>query len=112
MGCVDTAFLNLEVESQEYIYFPNVFTPGSSDNNGYFSGFGAPFTITERFAVYSRWGEKMFESIGAALNDPLLGWDGTFKGQIMQPGVYIWVADVLFLDGKKARYAGDVTLVR
>ncbi len=112
LGCTDTAQARVVVQKDLNVYFPNVFTPGSSDNNGYFSGFGAPFTITERFAVYSRWGEKMFESKGAALNDPLLGWDGTFKGQIMQPGVYIWVADVLFLDGKKARYAGDVTLVR
>jgi hypothetical protein len=62
--------------------------------------------------VYSRWGEKLFETRNIALNDPYVGWDGLIRGQSALPGVYVWVAEISFLDGLKEIYQGDVTVVR
>ncbi len=112
LGCIDTVQARVTVLKDRNIYFPNVFTPDSGDENSAFYGFGSPFTTTNYFSIFSRWGEKLYETRGALLNDMSLGWDGTYRGKDMQPGVYIWMAEVLFLDGTKAFYTGDVTLIR
>lgn len=112
LGCVDTATVSVSVEKNRKVYFPNVFTPESNDNNNYFYASGDQFVQLESLSIFSRWGEKMFTTKGIAINDPNAGWDGTFRGKPVQPGVYIWQAEVVFLDGKKEKYSGDVTVIR
>jgi len=50
------------------------------------------------------------EATDLLINDTSKGWDGRFKGQNMNPGVYIWTAKVAFIDGKVIDYSGDVLL--
>ena len=45
-------------------------------------------------------------------NDEPLGWDGTFKGQELNIDVFVWVAEIEFIDGEIIQLSGDVTLVR
>jgi hypothetical protein len=113
LGCQDTAYIRVRVDKDRNIYFPNVFTPDGPDQvNSYFYGFGDQFVRLESLAVFSRWGEKMFENRNTVLNDPFVGWDGSYRGEPANPGVYVWVAKVAFLDGLTVTYAGDVTLIR
>lgn len=111
-GCKDTAAVRVAVQKNRNIYFPNVFTPESADNNNYFYASGDQFVQLETLSVYSRWGEKMFFGKGLSLNIPNDGWDGTYRGKPVQPGVYVWQAEVVYLDGKREKYSGDVTVVR
>lgn len=50
--------------------------------------------------VYDRWGNLMWDSeeIDEA-GRPTEGWDGTFNGQPVQQGVYVWKASAVFKDG-------------
>lgn len=113
LGCADSASIRILVDKNKKVYFPNVFRPGSeNESNGYFYPFGDAYTTISNLSVFSRWGELMFEARDIGVNDMMAGWDGTFRGDLMQPGVYTWVAVVSFLDGEKFTYAGDVTLVR
>lgn len=112
-GCRDSASIRLLVNKNKNIYFPNVFMPAAENpDNGYFYGSGDGYAIVSRLSVYSRWGEQLYEARDITLNDARAGWDGTFRGQLMLPGVYTWVAEIAFLDGDSAIYAGDVTLIR
>ncbi|GAB4498797.1 MAG: hypothetical protein OHK0019_34780 [Saprospiraceae bacterium] len=113
LGCLDSATIRLKVEKNTNIYFPNVFKPESdNESNGYFYPFGDPYVIVSNLSVFSRWGELLFEARDIGMNDMTSGWDGTFRGEPMQPGVYTWVAQIAFLDGQRVTYAGDVTLIR
>lgn len=113
LGCVDSASIQLFVEKNKNVYFPNVFKPaGDQEANGYFYPFGDTYTQVSSLSVYSRWGELLFEARNIAVNDMLAGWDGSFRGEPMPPGVYTWVAQIAFLDGERFTFAGDVTLVR
>jgi hypothetical protein len=114
LGCSDTEQVRVKVEKNLKVYFPNVFKPNISEDglNGYFYASGDQYTVLESLQVFSRWGEKVFESRYIPLNDPNSGWDGTFKGEPMLPGVYVWVAEVIFLDGQSFTASGDVTIVR
>ena len=38
------------------------------------------------------------------------GWNGEFRGQPVNPGVYVYLVEVEFKDGVKVKYTGDVTL--
>ena len=114
LGCSDSASVQITVNKNRSVYFPNVFSPDyfADSFNNFFYGFGDDYIVVESLTIYSRWGEKMFESRNSRLNDPFSGWDGSFRNQPALPGVYVWVAQIAFLDGKKATYYGDVTLIR
>lgn len=59
------------------------------------------------FIVYDRWGEKVFET-----QDENIGWDGTFHGQKLDPGVFAYYLRVIFVDATEKIEKGDITLVR
>ena len=43
-------------------------------------------------------------------NDPKYGWDGAFKGQLCNAGVFIYYAEILMKDGRLERFKGDITI--
>jgi hypothetical protein len=45
-------------------------------------------------------------------NDPLLGWDGSFKGKDMNPAVFAYIATVELINGTQINRKGDITLLR
>jgi hypothetical protein len=47
-----------------------------------------------------------------APNDPLLGWDGSFRGKKMNPAVFAYIAKVELINGAIVRRKGDITLLR
>ena len=62
--------------------------------------------------IFDRWGEQLFEVRNFQPNDPAFGWDGTFKGEDMDPSVFVYMIEIAFVDGRKITYKGDVTLVK
>ena len=113
LGCRDSASIQVLLRKNREVYFPNVFRPDSpNEANAYFYGAGDPFAVLPKLAIYSRWGELMFETRNIAFNDSTAGWDGTIGGAAAPPGVYVWTAVVVYLDGSRLELAGDVTLLR
>ena len=109
--CITTATLHVRVAKERDVYVPNVFSPNSDGNNDRFTIFAGPeVRSVNYFRIYSRWGELLFEKNNFDPNDPQLGWDGVFKGQKMGNGVYIWIAQLTFIDEVVVEYAGDVLL--
>ncbi len=71
------------------IYVPNIFSPNADGANDYFIIYGGVDVFTIRsFQIYNRWGEKVFEGRDVKPNTIDGGWDGTFKGKELNPGVY------------------------
>ncbi|MEZ4933657.1 MAG: gliding motility-associated C-terminal domain-containing protein [Saprospiraceae bacterium] len=66
------------------------------------------------FMVFNRWGESVFEhhNFEPAPRDFTFGWDGKLRGEFLNPGVFVWFAEILFTDGSTGIYKGDVTLIR
>ena len=101
------------VDKDRNVFVPSGFTPNGDNANDIFMVHGDD-GIQEilSFKVFDRWGEVVFEASNAEPNDPEYGWDGTFRGQEMNPGVFVWIAEILFIDGYSEVYKGDVTLIR
>jgi len=109
--CIDSATVEVIVDETRYIYIPNIFSPNSDGINDYFF-FQSPYSGTIlSFSVFDRWGNLLFETNSAELNNERSGWNGISAGARVEPGVYIWHASIQFIDGKKEDWAGDVTLV-
>jgi gliding motility-associated-like protein len=73
----------------EKLILPSAFSPNGDDlNESYFISNG--FIIDEliRFEIFDRWGERLFST-----KDINEGWDGTFKGEVVMPGVYVYKAE-------------------
>jgi hypothetical protein len=54
----------------------------------------------------------MFKRDAFPPDQPLLGWDGTFREKPMNPGVFVFWAKVKFKDGSTQTIKGDVTIMR
>ncbi len=111
-GCTATDTVVVRVNLERPVYIPNVFYPnGALYPNDHFTVFSGPAAQSiELVQVYDRWGELIFEGADLPLNEPNLGWDGTYKGEPVF-GVFTYVARVRFVDGVAQDYSGDVTVV-
>jgi hypothetical protein len=110
-GCVAEDKLQVSVYNH-HIYIPNVIYPGRGDN-GWFTVYGGEAVREVRLMrIFDRWGDLLFERQGFPLNDPTSGWDGSVKGELLNPGVFVWYAEVLLHDGRVLFFKGDVTVVR
>ena len=107
-GCRDT-ISHLVSVSFDRLFPPNAFSPNSPNE------IDRVFRISSRgivddgylLAIYSRWGERIFESISQAT-----GWNGTMKnGNPAPAGNYLWVIRYLDFTGKEHKQQGTVTLL-
>lgn len=115
-GCSGTGEVRVDVDPNRNVYIPNIFSPGSTTglNERFNLYVGAGVKGVKSMVVFDRWGEKMYERLNfyPNNNDFSEGWDGSFKGKRMNPGVYVYLIEVEFLDGLVLLYRGDVTINR
>lgn len=97
---------SLECRSNCAIYIPNVFSPNHDGSNDEFEPQVFNATITEMY-IFDRWGEELFHQIS---NNPK--WDGYFKGQLMDPGVFVYIVKGNCFNDDKLIKTGSVTLIR
>ncbi len=105
-GCVAKDSIYIKVHPESLIDLPNAFIPGSSIN-GTLKPVVKGLVHLESFAVFNRWGQKIFET--NLLND---GWDGTHSGVHQPQGVYAYLIRATTLSGLKVTKYGNVTLIR
>jgi|GEM_PF-1042938 len=113
-GCFVTLSASLFVKIVKEVFVPNVFTPNGDGVNDLVTVYAPEGTIVSKFEIFSRWGELVYSSAeGIPANAPELGWDGTFAGDDMQPGVFVYHAQVLYPgDDVEEIVKGDITLIR
>jgi gliding motility-associated-like protein len=113
----DTSYSNTEcVVGEPKVLLPTAFTPNNDPNN--LNETFKPITqfiqlddidglVNFKFTVYSRWGEKIFET-----SDPLEGWNGQYNLKPCQQSVYIYTLQARGIDNKMIYKQGNVTLLR
>jgi len=96
--CSDTASHYIDLTSG--LYVPNAFAPNSIHAGvNIFKPKGINLRSYD-IRVYSMWGVLLWESTKLnAKGEPVEGWNGTYKGQPMPEGDYIWRIKAKFLDG-------------
>lgn len=87
---------------------PNAFTPNGDQSNDTFSPLflGGTAEVLS-FAVYNRWGQKVFEATPGQM-----AWDGKQDGVPAASDVYVYTLKVRFGNGTEKTQSGEVTLIR
>jgi gliding motility-associated-like protein len=97
----------LDVICEEpYIFVPNAFTPnGDGQNDVLYVKSNVAYEVD--FKIYDRWGELVF-----ATTDLSNGWDGTFHGQKVDPGVFVYHLNVICYNKEVFKKKGNITVIR
>ncbi len=96
----------LSIIDENILFVPQIFSPnGDGLNDVLYARSNRIEEIT--FMVYNRWGEKVFES-----RDVDQGWDGRYRGQKSQSGVYVYYIKAQIKDFGEFEQKGNITLVR
>lgn len=109
-NCVDTAHFDSVFVFERLFtdFWPTAFTPNGDEVNDSFSMIRFDLTGIEKLEgkIFNRWGEEVYYWTGQDW------WDGTFKGEPCQVGVYVYVINVWDAVGERRQLTGNVTLVR
>ena len=108
-GCLDSTSNLVEITPVFTFYVPSAFTPNADGTNDTFFPKGETIDPDNYvFRIFNRWGQEIYAS-----HTPGEKWDGTHStGNKAQEDVYVWVADMLDLNGEKHKFYGRVTLYR
>ncbi|MBL7706854.1 MAG: gliding motility-associated C-terminal domain-containing protein [Taibaiella sp.] len=105
-GCRDTAFATVNVGFNKKIRMPNAFTPNNDGLNDLFAIPEGKWQIL-KFEVYNRFGQMVYRK-----DDHSAGWNGTFKGQTCDAGIYFYSIILSMPDKTNFTLSGDVHLMR
>lgn len=109
-GCKDSTYKEVIIHGLYLLYLPNAFTPDGNGLNETFRPYGEEVDFVDNYnmKIFNRWGEKIYET-----NEVDKGWDGSYKGEKVPAGVYVWKIEAKELHGKKVhKTMGSVTLIR
>lgn len=107
-GCFSIDTIRVRVyKVKPDLFVPDAFTPNADGLNDVFRPIPVGIKTLDFFKVYNRLGELVFST-----TTQNRGWDGTFKGQPQDPGVFVWMAEGVDYLGKKIFKKGNVTLIR
>ncbi len=99
----DTVYANIKINPEIVIYVPNAFSPNGDGTNELF-GISGSGIKDYTCSIYNRWGECIFKGSGA--------WDGSFRGQIVPEGVYLYQVNVTDILLQHHYLSGTVTVLK
>ncbi len=99
---------------QQLIYIPNVFSPNTDGINDRFT-----IQIVEdnfiqninQVQIFNRWGALLFQERNIPTQSIIQLWNGKFKGELMNPGVYIYMIELNLKNGTRQIISGDLSLI-
>ena len=111
-ACADT--FNMDVpyvthDTTAFVYVPNAFSPNNDGDNDVLGFFRQDTFCLKNFeiAIYSRWGEKVFET-----TDINSTWDGTFNGEKLHSNVFSYYCKTVTTTGKQIIRKGNISLLQ
>ncbi len=108
-GCCSNDTINVVViDDCGEMFVPNAFSPNGRDDaeNETLKVYGYCLESLT-FQVFNRWGQKVWET-----TDQSIGWDGTFHGEPLNTGVFVYRLEGKDFKGKGYSLKGNVSLIR
>ena len=107
LGCIgkDSVYVTVDPEAlPDLIYIPNAFTPNGDNLNDLFPYSQRVIQPGYYIMIYSRWGEKVFDSRESENGN----WDGFYKGVRVPTETFIYYVEYFGCDGVKRSIKGTV----
>jgi gliding motility-associated-like protein len=112
-GCAVSDSLIIQVTKNRKVFIANAFSPNGDGVNDIFFIQGGPALLSiGSLMVFDRWGGQIY--LGEALdpNDGTRGWNGISRGKAVPTGLYLYQAELIWLDGETTTVSGGIHLVR
>lgn len=103
--CTDSAVFFPQIY-ESLLDCPNFFTPRSSPGENDEFKVVYKSIISFKGVIVDRWGVVVFE-----WTDPSMGWNGTYRGNAVKPGVYFYNIEAKGSDGRTYHKKGDINLL-
>jgi gliding motility-associated-like protein len=87
-GCTGFDSLILTQKCPTKFFAPNAFSPNGDQVNDVFFIYGEDI-ISLKLEIYDRWGNFIFHA-----NSLEQGWNGSYKNKDVDPGAYLWKAEI------------------
>lgn len=111
--CTEQDIINVKVERVRRVYIPTAFSPNGDGRNDEFFIHGDKALVNiPVMRIFSRTGSLVFEREDIMPNNNMMGWDGRFRGEELNPGIFVYYAEITFADGATEVFTGDVMLMR
>lgn len=94
------------------VFIPNTFSPNGDGTNDVFYVRGTGLFTIRSVRIFNRWGEMVFQRGEIRANDVNAGWDGTYKGQKLNPDVYVYIVDITCDNNTILTYKGNIALIK
>lgn len=108
-GCRSTDSVIVRIVFVPLVQIPTAFSPNNDGANDFFHPLIIGVVENADFRIYNRWGELIFQSKDAYSE----GWDGKYKGEPQEIGVYVFVFNCnAAVTGDPFSFKGNVTLLR
>lgn len=112
-GCTATDAILVQVVRKSAVYVPNAFSPNYDGLNDYVNVYtDESVRRVVTFQIADRWGSLVFRRDDYPPIFETDGWDGTWRGEEIGPGVFTWFTVVEFIDGAQQLFEGNVTVLR
>ncbi len=113
-GCTASDSLTVEVITTRRVYLPTAFSPNGDGSNDVLRLYpGHSVQLLRNLRIYDRWGGLSYQLLDVdATRLATVGWDGAIDGEAAPPGVYVWQAEVLFIDGTVELFQGSTVLLK
>jgi len=113
-GCEAEDDIRILVDRRSSVYTPTVFSPNDDGRNDYFTIYADDDIVVNirRLSIFDRWGNEVFFGGNISPGVETEGWDGTYRGEPMDPAVFVFFAEVELVDGRVELVEGEVTLLR
>lgn len=103
---------NIRISIKRQVFSPNVFSPNGDGFNDYFYlQSGNPGIKVNFLKIFDRWGSMVFNAKESVTNNEADGWNGKIKGERAHAGLYYWIAELEFPDGKKVPSEGEFAIM-
>jgi gliding motility-associated-like protein len=111
-GCEATDKIHIFVKKDHKVHVPTGFSPDNNGKNDRLIVHGKENIDILSFKIFDRWGTVVFNTTEMKINNPSDGWDGTYKGKLLNHGIFTWILEVKFPDGEIELIKGHSTLIR
>jgi gliding motility-associated-like protein len=105
-GCSATDTVKVTLVNIFSYFMPTAFSPNDDGINDTLHVHGKGIESIS-LQIFDRVGEKVFESTN--IKD---GWDGSWRGVPMNDGIFVYVLEVKYCNGKSAKEQGNLTLLK
>ncbi len=112
-GCVSEDDLHIYVHIDRDLFIPNIFSSDDDHINDLFLiGAGPSLDEIALLTIFDRWGNMVYRAAHFKANDPQYAWDGKKDGKFLNPGVFVYQLQAVYIDGFIEDRYGDITLIR